>query len=168
DEKQGIVERVKDFVQRAEDDRDEDKQARLQRYAKLMQWAEIKNEPWEGATSVTLPDIIAAALRTEDTLSNAALQTRPMVNAKALDPNQREKQRKLDLLLDTQFFLENPGEKLLEEMAADFVRDGTLTLYVRWVTDYEPIVWLREFDPIELGKVPQEHFRQILDQRFRT
>lgn len=163
-----IVERVKNFAQDCYDSRQIDQRYREQRYAKLMQWAEERNEPWEGATSVTLPDILTACLRTEDTLSNAALATRPMVNSRALEASNEAKQRKLDLLLDTQFFVEQPGERLLERMAANFSRDGTITNYVRWISEHRKIVQLHVFDPIPLGQVPERYFRRILDTRFKT
>lgn len=168
EEAQAIVERVKRFADNAESDREIDIRYREQRYAKLMQWAEVRNEPWEDATSVTLPDIITACLRIEDTLCNAAQQTRPMVNTKALDPMQRDKQRKADLLLDAQFFVEQPGEKLVQEIALDFVRDGTVTCYLRWVMERRETIELRDFEPIPLDETPEKHFRTILEQQFRT
>lgn len=167
-DKMMIVERVRKFARDDEDDRIVDKRYREQRYAKLMQWAEPARGPWEDATNVTLPDMLTAVLRTEDTLLNAALATRPMINSRALDPKNQDKQRRVDLLQDNQFFVENGGEKLLERMAMNFDRDGTVTNYVRWVTEFKKIQQLRVFDPIPLGQVPEQYFRRILTTRFRT
>lgn len=163
-----IVERVKRFVRDVEDARHVDRRHREQRYAKLMQWAEEKDIPWEGCTNVTLPDIITACLRTEDTLANACLATRPMVNARALDDANSEKERKIDQLLDTQFFVEQRGEKLLENLIANFVRDGTATAYSRWITEHREIMQVHDFDPIPLNQVPERYFRRLMDHRFRT
>lgn len=168
DEKQKIVERVKAFAREAEDARIDDKKHREQLYAKLMQWAEPDRGPWEDSTNVTLPDILTAVLRTEDTLMNAGLTSRPMVSSRATRNADMERQRKTDWLLDTQFFVEQPGERNLEQMVMAMVRDGTLTNYIRWVTEERKIVQVREFDPIPLGEVPERYFRRILQQRFKT
>lgn len=163
-----IVERVKAFARDDEDARNLDKRYREQRYAKLMQWREPAMGPWEDSTNVTLPDIMTDCLRSEDTILNAALATRPMINSRALDPRNQDKQRKIDLLHDNQFFVEQPGEKLLERMAMNFLRDGTITNYVRWVTEKDKIHQLRIFDPIPLGELPEKYFARILKTRFRT
>lgn len=163
-----IVQRVKRFASEDEEARQVDKGYREQRYAKLMQWAEERDIPWEGCTNVTLPDILTACLRTEDTLTNAALATRPMVNARALDAANSEKERKIDQLHDTQFFVEQPGEKLLESMIANFVRDGTVTAFTRWVTEHREIMQVHEFDPIPLDQVPQRYFERLVENRFRV
>lgn len=168
DERLAVVARVKRFAAEDEEARHLDKRLREQRYAKLMQWSEERDIPWEGCTNVTLPDILTAALRSEDTLTNAALAQRPMVNSRALDAANREKEPKIDQLLDTQFFVEQPGEKLLEAMIANFVRDGTLTLYTRWVTEHRDIIQLHLFDPIPLAQVPGRYFERLMAHRFRT
>ena len=167
-ERIAIVERVKRFAREAEEARHTDRRYREQRYAKLMQWAEERDIPWEGCTNVTLPDIMTACLRTEDTLANACLATRPMVNARALEDANSEKERKIDQLLDTQFFVEQPGEKFLELAIADFVRDGTATAYSRWITERREIMQVHDFDPIPLTQVPQRYFKRLMDHRFRT
>jgi len=168
DERKKIVARVKRFASNDEEARSVDRRYREQRYAKLMQWAEERDVPWEGCTNVTLPDILTACLRTEDTLSNAVLTTRPVVNSRALDSANAEKERKIDQLLDTQFFVEQRGEKLVESLISNFVRDGTATAYSSWVTEKREILEVREFDPIPLTAVPGAYFQKLMSTRFRT
>lgn len=168
DERTQIVERVKRFVADDEEARHTDRRYREQRYAKLMQWAEERDIPWEGCTNVTLPDIMTACLRTEDTLANAALAVRPMVNASALDAANSEKERKIDQLLDTQFFVEQRGEKFLESLISNFVRDGTATAYSRWITEHREILQVHDFDPIPLTQIPGRYFERLMKHRFRT
>jgi hypothetical protein len=168
DERIAIVERVKRFANEDEEARDLDLRYREQRYAKLMQWSEPRNVPWENATSVTLPDILTACLRTEDTLANAVLTTRPCVNVRMLDAFNSEKERKIDQLLDTQFFVEQPGERFVESAVSDFVRDGTVTAYSRWITEKREILQVHDFDPIPLNQVPGRYFDRLMQHRFRT
>jgi len=168
EERLAVVARVKRFASEDEEARNTDRRYREQRYAKLMQWAEERDIPWEGCTNVTLPDIMTACLRTEDTLANACLAVRPMVNARALDQTNSEKERKIDQLLDTQFFVEQPGEKFLEGSIADYVRDGTVTAYSRWITEQREIMQVHEFDPIPLNQVPGRYFERLMQHRFRT
>jgi hypothetical protein len=168
DERIRVVNRVKRFASEDEEARHLDIELREQRYAKLMQWTEEREGPWENCTNVTLPDILTACLRTEDTLTNAVLTSRPMVNARALDNANSEKERKIDQLHDTQFFVEQDGEGLLEAMVSNFVRDGTARTYTRWVTEHREIVQVADFDPIPLTQIPVRYFRRLLDYRFRV
>jgi hypothetical protein len=168
DERLAIVARVKRFASQDEEARTVDRRYREQRYAKLMQWAEERDVPWEGCTNVTLPDILTACLRTEDTLANAVLTTRPAVNSRALDDANSEKERKIDQLLDTQMFVEQRGEKLVESLISNFVRDGTATAYASWITEKREILQVHDFDPIPLDQVPGRYFERLMTHRFRT
>jgi hypothetical protein len=166
-ERQAIVERVLQFMEDDEQARATDLQLRKQRYAKLMQFSEEVSEPYEGASNVQLSDMMAACLRTEDTLLNASLNTRPIVNAKAISERFKERERKVDLLLDAQFFVEQDGEGLLEHLAINFVRDGTLIALSRWVRELRKILYTRTFTPIPGGTAPEQYFRAVIEKAFR-
>lgn len=163
-----IVQRVIEFADDAEQDRHHDIENRLQRHAKLMQWAEDRVYPWPGAHPVSSPTMMMAVLRTEDTLQNAAMSTRPMMNASALDKANKGKERKIDLHQDHQFFVENTGEKLLEGLSCDFVREGEFTAHVRWIKEYRRTTQVRSFSRIPFGVEPRAYFRQVLDERWPT
>lgn len=139
---------------------------REQRYAKLMQFAGSSDLPYDGAADVQLPDIMSACLRTEDTLVNAAMSTRPMVNSKAYNKNDSEKERKVDTLLDYQFFGEQPGEDLVEAAAINFVRDGQYTILTRWVKEHRKHMHVREWGPIPVGVEPRQYFASVIAKVF--
>ena len=129
-DRQRIAERVIKFFTEDNQDRQFDIEARIQREAKFRMWTEGQNEPWPGASDVGLPDIAAAVLRLEDTLHNAVLQTRPVVNAKAFKESDHEKQQNVDNLLDYQFFVEGRGETKLGRMAHNYIKDGVMRVFV--------------------------------------
>ena len=81
-----LLKRFNDDIQ----DRTEWAANRIQRVAKYRGWREIKTYPWDNASNAHLPIIMTDVQRTEDTLHNAVLSTRPVMNAKATDrPIQR-------------------------------------------------------------------------------
>lgn len=131
-----------------------------------MQFGGGGNLPYEGASDVQLPDIMAACLRTEDTLCNAAMSTRPMVNTKATSELDKERERKNDLLLDYQWYTEQPGEETVECGAVNFVRDGQMTGIVRWIKEHRKDMYVRDWNAIPAGMEPRQHFKSIVEKVF--
>jgi len=161
-----IVDRVLKFAEDDMDARVEDRERRLQRYAKYRMWTEGKNDPWENSSDVALSDMAEASLNLGDTLSNAILASRPVVNANALKKENAQKEASIDRVLDSQFFLEQEGEKIIEELAELFVNDGVFTAYIPWIRENRPVTDLRVFDPIPLDEAPAAHFERLLGQEF--
>jgi len=166
DERQEIIERVLKFATDDIDARVEDKDRRLQRYAKYRQWTENRDGPWEGSSDIALSDITEAVLNLEDTLTNAILSNRPVVTSNALKKEHNDRQSKIDQVLDSQFFVEQEGEKTIEELAELFLVDGVFTAYIPWIRENRPVTDLRIFDAVPNEASPMQHFQQLVEQEF--
>ena len=106
-----IIHRVLDFYNEDREDREIDRDQRLQRYSNYRQWTEGKNFPWSNSSDQAVPDMTEVSLRTQDTLYNAVLSGRPaVVTARAIKDVDEEKTDLVDSLLDTQFFVEQEGD----------------------------------------------------------
>ena len=109
-----IVARVQEFAKKDEDARSEDIALRLQRYAKYRMWTEGDGDwPWEGSSDVGLTDMMTNVQSLDDTLHNAFMSNRPVINARAMKETDEDKQDLIDDLLDTQLFLEQNGEDVV-------------------------------------------------------
>jgi hypothetical protein len=161
-----IADRVVEFMDADMQARGQDEENRLQRYAKYRQWTEGKSWPWEDSSDQAIPDLVTSSLRVQDTLHNAVMSTRPSVVSRALVETNEKKQDTIDRLLDTQFFVEQPGERTLEEVIENFTNDGVVTAFVPWVRETRDMEVVRTFDPIPAGRAPIDTFRQLLEQTF--
>lgn len=143
-----------------------DREARLQRYAKYRQWTEGRDWIGDETSDVALPDMTTASLKMQDTLHNAVMSQRPPISSKATSGEDKDKQEKIDNLLDYQFFVEHMGEKTIEELAESFVNDGVFTVFCPWVKEQKKISEVLLFKPIE-GDFPDQYFKQILQEEYR-
>lgn len=105
-------------------DRAEWSEMRIQRTAKYRGWRETKTYPWENASNAHLPIISTDVQRTEDTLHNAVLATRPVMVAKAANKELEGKTDTIDKLIDHQIFVENNGETKIGNLISAFAQDG--------------------------------------------
>ncbi len=163
-----IGERVKKFfdddLALSSDDRDR----RLQQYAKLRMWTSgVVDLPWEGASDIALPDIAEKSFRIQDTLVNAVMASRPVISAQSTTKASKENEDKLTNLLDTQIFIEDDGERIVSELVDDFVNQGIFTVFIPWIKEVREVIDRREFDPIPEGISPLESFRRILQTEFQ-
>ncbi|MEE8327059.1 MAG: hypothetical protein V3R58_08505 [candidate division NC10 bacterium] len=167
-EKKGeMAERVHKFYVHDLEAKEADRGRRRQRYAKYRQWVEGTNEPWSDASDQALPGMTISSLHTQDGLHNAVMSARPPVVSKATNDADQRKQEKLDQLLDAQFFIDQNGEKVLEELNENFVNDGTAVCFVPWVKETRKVVNRRTFPGIpEDIEAPAVYFTQILDKSF--
>lgn len=162
-----IVRRVLDQYRRDLDARSDDRAIRLERYAKYRQWRQGDTGwPWPGSSDQGVPDMMEASVRMQDTLHNAVMSARPFIVSRALSKEDKDKQDALDKLHDTQFFVEQEGERVIEEASESFCNDPAVTIFVPWVMERRKNVERREFDPIPDNMSPQEHFRTILNQQY--
>jgi hypothetical protein len=165
--KNKIVQRVLDCYRRDEQDRAEDQDRRLERYAKIRGWTESDDgSPWPNSSNIALPDIARACEETQDTLVNAALATRPTVIAHALDKRGVDRERTLSQMLDTQFYEEQGGEQALHEMAQVFTEEGSFVTFVPWVEEHRGIVDRASYDPIPENEIPVRYFKTLMNNRF--
>lgn len=162
-----IANRIYDFYSDDMQAKSYDREARLQRYAKYRQWTEGRDWIGEETSDVALPDMTTASLKMQDTLHNAVMSQRPTVSSKAVTEEDKDKQEKIDNLLDQQFFVEQPGEKTIEELAEAFVNDGVFTVFTPWVKENKKISQVLLFDPLPVDQLPQQYFQQILAQEYR-
>lgn len=121
------------------DDRQDWTGQRIQRTAKYRGWRETKTYPWDGASNAHLPIIMTDVQRTEDTLHNAVLSTRPVMNAKAANRVAEQKEIVVDKLLDHQMFVENQGEVRIGNLISSFVQDGQFIAYVPYIKEKQKV-----------------------------
>lgn len=161
-DKPSLVERAIKFRMDDDSARSGEMAARKQRYAKYRQWrAGGVKRPWDNASDVGLPDVMTAVLRTQDTLYNAAIATRPTIVSKASDKKDLEAQGKLDNILDFQAFVEN-GEDWLDDLSESFVIDGHFTAFIPWVKETRETLQVYTAPPIPDGISPPDLFVQII------
>lgn len=112
---------------------------RIQRTAKYRGWREIKAFPWENASNAHLPIIMTDVQRTEDTLHNAVLSVRPVMNAKAASKSFEQKEKTVDNLIDHQVFVENLGEVRIGNLISSFTQDGQFIAYVPYIKEKQKV-----------------------------
>ena len=143
-------------------------QNRVQRYAKYRMWSEPKDWPWEGASSIGLPDIFQACTRMHDTLHNAVMQSRPVVTSTASQAGFQAKQSTIDNLIDFQVFEEQRGELAIANLIENFVNEGFFTACVPWVVEEGEATTVTIFPPIPDALLATEYFDKILAAEFPT
>ncbi len=161
-----ISERIKKFYDRDMQDRTDEMNARLQRYAKYRMWTEGKEWPWENSSDVGLPDLMQHSLRVQDTLHNAVMSIRPAVVSKAVNRANMEKQETVDNLLDYQYFEEQTGELTLGSLIEQFVNDGVFTCYTPWVNETREVHDVRVLPEIPGDLNPPDYFRMEVEDMF--
>ncbi|KPK66953.1 hypothetical protein AMJ82_11560 [candidate division TA06 bacterium SM23_40] len=161
-----IANRVIDFYRADNDARSTDLDRRLQRYAKFRQWTSADSEPYPGSSNQALPDITSAVLRTEDTLHNAVMSNRPVAVSRAIHKSDEEKQQLIDDLHDFQLFVEQNGERTIEELIDQYVKEGVFTAYVPWIEEHREVEGRRTFEPIPEDELPVDYFETLIRQEF--
>jgi hypothetical protein len=130
-------------------DRSEWAEMRIQRTAKYRGWREGRSFPWENASDVHLPIIMTDVQRTQDSLHNAVLSVRPVMNAKASTPAIEAKEQVIDKLLDYQVFTENCGELKIGNLISSFTEDGMFVAYCPYIKEKQKVTTTHviEFPP---------------------
>lgn len=162
-----IAQRVCQMYDADQRQRQEDRDRRLQRYAKFRQWTSGRSEiPWPDSSDVPQHDITTSVLRTEDTLHNAVMSNRPVVVARAMTRDDEPKQDGIDDLQDHQFFTEQGGEVTVGELADTFTKDGGFTAFVPWVREYREIRESKFFKPIPNDREPEDYFLAMMRRTY--
>ena len=156
-----IFDRIKTFYDEDLSNRDADRDVRLERYAKFRMWTEQKDWPWPGASNIPMSDMMEKSLRSQDTIHNSVMSARPIINANAMQSDNKDNERKIDDLIDYQVFEENNGEEFIGEAADAFINDGVVTVFIPWVHEKREATDMRRFAAIP-KEVPTEDFPQIL------
>lgn len=164
---QEVAARIKKFHQDDTNDRTPALEMRIQRYAKLRMWTSGKDWPWADASDVGVDDMMTNSLRIQDTLHNAVMSMRPVINSKSLDgKDHADKQKVIDDLIDYQVFVEQEGERFIGDCADAFVNDGVFTIFIPWVREDREIVDLRYFPKIPDEVLPIDYFKQLIVDEF--
>ena len=165
EERSKIAQRVVKFWDDDDTARAPEKDAKLQRYAKFRQWtaARAMDDPWSDAA---LPDMMADSLKLQDTLHNAVMSTRPIINSKGLNPEAAKKQKNVDLLLDFQAFIEQPGEAKMGKRVQNFVNDGFYTVLIPWIEEKQEIQEARLFPALPKEMFPSQYFQALISKVF--
>jgi hypothetical protein len=163
EKRQKIAQRVIEFYTDDDAARAIERGLILQRVAKYRQWTDDRDlGPWAGSSDQRVPDMAEAALRTQDTLHNAAMTTRPMVASMATHRSDKDKQETINDLQDVQFFVEQDGEKVVEEAAEEFTTKPECVIYVPWVEERRRTIDTQHKAPIPEDVMPPDAFRALL------
>lgn len=109
---------------------------RIERYAKLRGWLPEKTYPIGALSSnMWVPTMLTASMRLKSSLENAVKSTRPLMEAKATQRRNIERQENISNLIDFQVFEEANGENLFDDFISNLVDDGTAVAFVRWVRE---------------------------------
>jgi hypothetical protein len=146
--------------------RSEEMDRQLQLIAKYRQWIDGRGGPWEGSSDQRVPDMAESSQRAQDTIHNAVMSTRPVVTSRAVKKADKDKQELIDDLHDTQFFVEQNGERVVEEAAECFVNDPTCVIEVNWVDERRQTVDTVPLEAIPEGKIPSEVFGAAIRQQW--
>lgn len=165
-DREAIFQRVKKFYDQDLQARDADREIRLQRYAKFRMWVGTKDWPWENASNIPLSDMLEHSLRSQDTIHNAVMSNRPVIDAHARTKGNKGKEQIVEDLIDYQVFEENSGEKIVGDAADAFINDGVITIFCPWVEEEREVSDLRVFDPIPEGVTHTEYFRSLIAKSF--
>ena len=131
-----ITEIVLRRMDEAEDERGEWRDKRVERYAKLRGWTEREQPPWDGASNVHVPVMMANSLRVKAGLYNAVLGIRPIMTPKVLNAQDRERAEAANNLIDHQVFIDLDGEQIIDAYIHDFVDDGTAVAFTAWSREH--------------------------------
>lgn len=156
-------------LERYEDDLEDRREwadRRMQRYAKLFGWLEPKNYPWPNASNQHIPMLMTNSQRTQDTLHNAVMSSRPIMSAIAVNKGDSEKGKQIDELQDYQLFVEQTGEEKVGALIDSFVNDGRFVAFVPWVKDKRKARELHPAPPEEKGIDPTPSRLQVLQGLF--
>jgi hypothetical protein len=164
--KMKIATRVCRMASESELERVTEMEMRLQRNAKLRQWTEGKTFPWPDASDVAISDMMMDSLRQQDTLHNAAMQTRPVITVTAEEEEDMQTQEAVENHLDVQLFEEQDGEDFIGDLAEAFVNEGHATVFTPWVREERMVRTVRTFGAITPNIQPGDYFREILAREF--
>ena len=160
---------VQDILARYQDDlndRTDWSEGRLQRYAKYRGWLEPKNYPWPDASSQHVPMLMSNSQRTQDTLHNAVLSTRPVMSAIAVNAADKDKGTSIDDLTDYQLFVEQAGEEKIGELIDSYVNDGKFVAFIPWVKEKREVLRTVAVPRPQPGAEPDSTRMPLLAQHF--
>mgnify|MGYP003672189732 CR=1 FL=1 len=148
-DKEKVLDEVLEKMRVDEDARSNWLDDRLARYAKYRGWMGNKNFPWDNCSNAHLPTMMTHSQRLQDTLHNAVMSIHPVIHAIATKQADKEKEQNVDDLIDTQVFVDQPGEESFGHLIEKFVNDGRFTAYLPWVRDTIRVKDIRILPPFD-------------------
>jgi len=161
-----IVDRVCRFYEMDESSRNEQKNDRLQRYAKFRMIAPGKDWPWPDASDTTMPDMMTQSLRIQDTLHNSIMSSEFPVAAHPLNDKGVDNAENVNKLITHQIFVDAKGENLVGDFAEAFVNDGPATMMTSWVKEKVDTTRVKVFEALAPDQPPRSQFRALLSAEF--
>lgn len=165
DEKQLVLDDIIERKKKDEDARGDWMQMRLERYAKYRGWLADKNFPWPDAANAHLPILLTDSQRFQDTMHNAIMAIRPVVKSQAKETKDKDKERIVDDLIDTQVFQDQGGEEIFGHLIEKFVNDGRFTAYIPWVRETRTITDVRVLPPLSDQIEDEAQLRAIIENQ---
>jgi hypothetical protein len=165
-QKTEIVNRVLEQYEREIRNRGPERDRRLQRYAKYRLWTTATDWPWPDASNSAIPDMLQDSLRVQDTLHNAVMSQKPPVTATATAKADEPKAKIVDDLIQTQIFVEQPGEKAIGDMVESFVNDPAVTVFIPWVRDKRKVSDARIYDAIPDDATAKAYFLTLVKSAY--
>ena len=153
EERTKIATWIVDTLKEDLDARKEWNDMRLQRYAKFRVWLENKDFPWPNASNARVTSLMEDSLRTQDTLHNAVMASRPVCTAQAIQSANRTKQDTIDAVIDWQIFVEQKGEVAIGQLLEQFTNDSVMVAYLPWIRDEQEVIDTFEFEPPKEGEI---------------
>ena len=166
-DKDEFIKKVFDWYEDDLEDRTDWAQRRIQRYAKLFGWLEPKSYPWPNASNQHVPMLMTNSLRTQDTLHNAVLASRPIVSAIAMNKGDAEKGKQIDDLQDYQLFVEQNGEEKIAQLIDSYVNDSRFVAFIPWVKEKRKVREIRPLPAIPPRVDPRPTVELVLQEMFQ-
>lgn len=91
---------------------------------------------------------------------------RPMLFAKARQARNVKKEEQINNVLDFQFFVENQGETILDNLIANYWEDEAVYGHVQWVKETQTFHELRTFPPLNETEAVEAQLLKILIEIF--
>jgi hypothetical protein len=134
-DKEEVCNYVLETLSQNEEDRKELINRRMDRHAKVRGWLPEKTFPWAGCANFPVPIMAIANLKVRGVLENAAKSVRPMLESKARQGRNVGKEKAITQLLDYQFFVENQGERIIDDAVSNFIEDEAVFLFTQYVKE---------------------------------
>ena len=157
--KEVVVKWVLDTHQTRLDDTQEQRNMRMEIREQLRGWLPEKDFPWEDCSNVWVPVMVTASRRMKAALRNALKSMRPLVESKAKQRRNKDKEGAINKVLDHQFFNENHGENKLDDLINNYVDDEAVFVFTPYVREDQTVREIRVLPPLDPDA---DHVAQLL------
>ena len=158
--KEAVVNWILDTHQARIDDTQEQRDDDMEIEEQLKGWLPEKNWPFgENSSNVWIPLMITAARRMAAALRNALKSMRPLVESRATQKRNSDKQEAINKVLDHQFFNENQGEDFIDSLVNNYVQKRVVYVFTPYVREDQTVREVRVLNPLDPDT---DHITQLL------